>query len=315
MDSPPYRQQDHKRQSDSQFAELMKTETRSLPFSESPSFVRFLVVLILSVMLAWERAADAADHVPPTVEKEGHQGLTSVWLYAPFVDPQTRSVKVSRLNLRKGPGDNYEIVGHLFRGTQVRELSVLGDWMEIETPASVDSNGAEQPKPEDGGKWKSGEQQWARDAVPAPSMPPAPVTGSATAFFITEDGFALTSFHVVDNASRLSLRTRTTAYPAQVIRLDKANDLALIKATGKFSFLPLQVSRGIQLGESVFTIGFPNIVVQGLEPKFTDGKISGLAGPFDDPRFFQISVDVQPGNSGGPLVNSHGNVVGWLRLG
>jgi S1-C subfamily serine protease len=64
------------------------------------------------------------------------------------------------------------------------------------------------------------------------------------------------------------------------------------------------------LGASVFTIGFPNAVVQGLEPKLTRGEISSLAGIADDPRAFQISVPVQPGNSGGALVNLRGNVVG-----
>ena len=64
------------------------------------------------------------------------------------------------------------------------------------------------------------------------------------------------------------------------------------------------------MGDSVFTIGFPNPQMQGVEPKFTDGKISSLAGMLDDPRHFQISVPAQPGNSGGPLVNSVGNVVG-----
>ena len=65
---------------------------------------------------------------------------------------------------------------------------------------------------------------------------------------------------------------------------------------------------------SVFTIGFPNTGVQGLEPKLTRGDISSLAGMRDDPRYFQISVPVQPGNSGGPLVNASGSVVGVVTL-
>ena len=62
---------------------------------------------------------------------------------------------------------------------------------------------------------------------------------------------------------------------------------------------------------------FPNTLVQGIEPKLTKGEVSSLAGAQDDPRHFQISVPVQPGNSGGPLVDRSGNVIGLVtaRLG
>lgn len=64
------------------------------------------------------------------------------------------------------------------------------------------------------------------------------------------------------------------------------------------------------MGESVFTIGYPTPVLQGASPKFTRGDISSLTGFQDDPRIYQISVPVQPGNSGGPLVDMQGNVKG-----
>jgi S1-C subfamily serine protease len=69
-------------------------------------------------------------------------------------------------------------------------------------------------------------------------------------------------------------------------------------------------SSGIKLGRSVFTIGFPNIGFQGYSPKMTKGEINSLSGLQDDPRHWQISVPVQPGNSGGPLFDEAGNVVG-----
>jgi uncharacterized protein YgiM (DUF1202 family) len=59
---------------------------------------------------------------------------TPVWLYAPFVDLTNKTVKVSRLNLRAGPGENYSVVGRLERGTAVNEIRRVEDWMEIETP-------------------------------------------------------------------------------------------------------------------------------------------------------------------------------------
>jgi S1-C subfamily serine protease len=60
----------------------------------------------------------------------------------------------------------------------------------------------------------------------------------------------------------------------------------------------------------VATIGFPNVGLQGFSPKLAKGEIASLSGPQDDPRYFQISVPVQPGNSGGALVDERGNVVG-----
>ena len=60
----------------------------------------------------------------------------------------------------------------------------------------------------------------------------------------------------------------------------------------------------------VATIDFPNIGLQGFAPKLAKGEIASLSGIQDDPRYFQISVPVQPGNSGGALVDEHGNVVG-----
>ena len=97
---------------------------------------------------------------------------------------------------------------------------------------------------------------------------------------------------------------------AKVVRVDAANDLALLKADGKFLPLPLATSRGVKLGGTVATVGFPNIGLQGFAPKLAKGEIASLSGAGDDARYFQISVPVQPGNSGGALVDERGNVVG-----
>jgi S1-C subfamily serine protease len=64
------------------------------------------------------------------------------------------------------------------------------------------------------------------------------------------------------------------------------------------------------LGGTVATIGFPDIGLQGFAPKLAKGEIASLSGAGDDPRYFQISVPVQPGNSGGALVDDRGNVIG-----
>src|SRR6185436_14312205 len=99
-------------------------------------------------------------------------------------------------------------------------------------------------------------------------------------------------------------------HPARLVKADPINDLALLKLAGKFKAIPLGPSRTAKMGDSVFTVGFPNPQLQGISPKLTDGKVSSLSGAQDDVRYFQISVPVQPGNSGGALVDERGNVVG-----
>ena len=69
-------------------------------------------------------------------------------------------------------------------------------------------------------------------------------------------------------------------------------------------------SRGVTLGGTVVTVGFPDPGLQGFSPKLAKGEIAALAGAGDDARYFQISMPVQPGNSGGALVDEKGNVVG-----
>ena len=130
-------------------------------------------------------------------------------------------------------------------------------------------------------------------------------------FFITKDGYLLTNFHVVKDSSKVEVKYKMRDWPAEIINVDEANDLALLKVKGA-DFEALAISRkdSADLGDEVFTIGFPNITMQGMEPKYTDGRISSLAGMQDDPSEYQISVPVQPGNSGGPLCDVNGEVVG-----
>jgi len=137
--------------------------------------------------------------------------------------------------------------------------------------------------------------------------------GIGSGFFVSEDGYLLTSHHVVKDAHKIRVKYRNQFYPAKVVAQDPVNDLAVLKVQGA-DFKPLAITRKqtADLGQEVFTIGFPNIQMQGLEPKYTDGKISSLAGMQDDPAEYQISVPVQPGNSGGPLCDSTGQEVGVI---
>ena len=128
--------------------------------------------------------------------------------------------------------------------------------------------------------------------------------------FITDDGYLISNCHVVKEATKVRLLTSAGLISAKVVQVDAANDLALLKADGRFAPLPIAASRSVALGGTVATVGFPNIGMQGFSPKLAKGEIASLSGAADDPRYFQISVPVQPGNSGGALVDDRGNVIG-----
>ena len=74
----------------------------------------------------------------------------------------------------------------------------------------------------------------------------------------------------------------------------------------------IAASSGARTGDKVFTIGLPNIDIQGIEAKYTEGTISSLSGKNNNFRHFQISVSMQPGSSGSPLIDSNGNVIGVI---
>lgn len=132
-----------------------------------------------------------------------------------------------------------------------------------------------------------------------------------TGFFITTDGWVVSNRHVVGDAKEVDVRLSDgTTHRAKVVKRSDDLDLALIKVDVKAPQC-LPVSKGntdLSLGRSVFTIGFPNPVLQGIEPKYTDGKVSATAGLGDDKNYYQVSVPVQPGNSGGALVDAD---TGW----
>lgn len=138
---------------------------------------------------------------------------------------------------------------------------------------------------------------------------------AGSGFFITEDGYFITCFHVVVNSGKITLRNlKGETFEARAIAIDRSNDLALLKAEVaggvRFKPLPLAASGDVRRGAAIVTMGFPNINQQGIEPKVTDGIINSFSGANNDARVFQISAPVQTGNSGGPLITMDGNVVG-----
>jgi TPR repeat protein len=146
------------------------------------------------------------------------------------------------------------------------------------------------------------------------SPPAKPGTGeiinTGTSFFITRDGYLLTCLHVVEGAARIETYVGDKMYPASLIRSDPNNDLAILKINGSFPALAFSPHRSAKMGQDIFTVGFPNPGLQGISAKYTKGTVSSLTGFQDDLRLYQISVPIQPGNSGGALLDEHGNILG-----
>ena len=138
------------------------------------------------------------------------------------------------------------------------------------------------------------------------------LVGTGSGFVVTDDGYLLTNHHVVKDGNRFLIKAENGCYNAKLVKINKKDDLALLKVDGSFTALHIANSKNGRLGQEVFTVGFPNISLQGLSPKLTKGSISSTTGMHDDPRFFQISVPIQPGNSGGALCDQHGNVAGVI---
>jgi len=153
------------------------------------------------------------------------------------------------------------------------------------------------------------------------------VTGSdfssrtGTGFLLSTKGYVLTCHHVVKNAKKIYVidnNTSKTRLTATVSVSDANNDLSILKVNGLSlgydSSLPYGFDDALnKTGEAVFCMGYPLTQVMGNEIKVTNGIISSVTGYQGDVSSYQISAPAQPGNSGGPLFNSSGNVIGVIN--
>ncbi len=131
--------------------------------------------------------------------------------------------------------------------------------------------------------------------------------------FVVGTGRVLTNDHVAKNCAEMRVRTASgRELTATVAATDPQRDLALLTVQNGDPGPPLAFRSGPEprRGEGVVTYGFPLAGLLSSGPTLTTGDISALAGLRDNPRHFQISAPVQPGNSGGPLLDGTGNVVG-----
>lgn len=138
--------------------------------------------------------------------------------------------------------------------------------------------------------------------------------GTGTGFFITNDLVA-TSYHVIEGAKKITVSHDKQKAIGTIVAKDVKNDVAILKVEGMEQVtepLPLGDPRKVKLGQAVSTLGFPMPNLMGVSPKAGEGIINSLTGIQDDIRSFQVSIPIQPGNSGGPLLNESGQVIGII---
>ncbi len=134
---------------------------------------------------------------------------------------------------------------------------------------------------------------------------------SGTGFALTAEGYLVTSAHVIQGADSLQIEGHDhRRYRAEKVYADAKHDLAILRVSDPrfagFGRLPYVFKAGqAELGERVFTLGFPRAdVVYG------EGALSARTGYRGDSAFYQVSIPVNPGNSGGPLLDERGNLIG-----
>ncbi|RLC11987.1 MAG: hypothetical protein DRI24_18000 [Deltaproteobacteria bacterium] len=147
-----------------------------------------------------------------------------------------------------------------------------------------------------------------------PVLPPSSSNGgsSGTCFFVDGFGTAVTNSHVVEGHANIEvIAPNGSKSSATIIKASSVLDVAVL-ATGHLTpqFLILAENGASVLGQDVFTIGYPVTNILGDNAKYSEGTISALSGLNNDDSWIQISTPIQPGNSGGPLVNESGQVIG-----
>lgn len=149
-------------------------------------------------------------------------------------------------------------------------------------------------------------------------------TSSGTGFIISQKGYVVTNYHVIEKIEKcyveLKINNEAKTYEAEVVQKDPKSDLAILKIKGvsldatQFKIPYTYPTNSSDVGTPVFTLGFPMALTSmGKEVKFTDGKISAKTGYQGDIGSYQTSVPVQPGNSGGPLFDNDGRLVGVIN--
>ena len=133
---------------------------------------------------------------------------------------------------------------------------------------------------------------------------------SGSGFFVSKNGHMITNFHVIDGCSKIKAVYDGDEYDSSVLAVDKVNDLAIIKANINNQKAFSISNDGPQLLEDVIVAGFPLGKKVSASIKATSGSVTAMSGNGDNFSEFQVDAALNSGNSGGPIINEKGNVIG-----
>jgi len=217
--------------------------------------------------------------------------------------------------------DGRKIIAEFVNGTQLtKNVTVIypdgkkyiGDWKDGDRQGygkMTYPNGTTQE-----GFWKDDEFQYAKkESKPNnnnQSNQEVLPASSGSGFAVTSDGYVITNHHVIDGCNNVEIINRGKAISATVVSFDENNDLALLKSNFKpLHTFPLSRNNPYNLME-IYVAGYPFGYDISTPIKITEGIVSSLAGIGNNFSQIQIDAAVQPGNSGGPIIDNKGNVVG-----
>ncbi len=177
-------------------------------------------------------------------------------------------------------------------------VEAIVDWLLADAPATADASKAL------GGSKKSK----SASAEPAPRAPKLTLTSTGTGWYVADGGLIVTNAHVIEGCKRITLKSGADLSLINVAA--DGEDLALLRGSSSVRPLNIRDTRSVRLAEDVLIAGFPlgSILSSGIN--VTVGTVSAQMGMGDDKRRFQFTAPVQPGNSGGPVLDMSGNVIG-----
>ena len=144
--------------------------------------------------------------------------------------------------------------------------------------------------------------------------------GSGSGFFVSREGHAITNYHVIEGCDINKLTFKGSQSEVKVLAVDKVNDIAILKSNKRPDVIFPVSDEDVSLLEDVIVAGFPLGKQISSAIKTHKGVVTALAGAGDNYSFFQTDAAINQGNSGGPILNQKGNVVGiavatWVEKG